>query len=284
LENGNINDLSLRTIVAFFTAFLIDEAEIKEHFDKKYDYIINYLTFDKNEFDEKQLRFHQITRTPLIKINKFYIVSPELLLDSLFTNIHYSLLESTEIKNNYKKIQSNQFINKIVEVSNPFGFTEVLRELELFEGNKQIGDIDLIIKDKVGNYILIEAKNHALPLDVYFKDVIKTKDHLDELQKNWEKKVLKRIDYLKKKHLEYSIPSSYQYIVVSKFPEIISHYSNILILSLKEFEYWLLKERWTQDFEEIIDNFYKIHQIDFSIQNIESLSDLGFFFGRFDDD
>ena len=53
---------------------------------------------------------------------------------------------------------------------------------------KTIGDIDLILKNNEGSHLLIEAKNHALPLAVYFKDSDKTLAHLEYLQNEWEKR------------------------------------------------------------------------------------------------
>lgn len=281
LENGNVNEQSLQTMMAFIPSFLVEEKEIKEQFDAKYKSTIDMLTFDRNQYDETQLRFHQITRSPLLKVLNFYVVSPELLLDSLFTNIHYSLLESSVVKEEYKAKQATIFINKIVSIAQPYGYSEVKREFDLFEGANQIGDIDLILKDSNNNYILIEAKNHALPLDVYFKDLIKTKDHLSYLQKKWEAKVIRRVEHLKINHAKYSIPATYQYIVVSRFPEIISHYSELLVLSTSEFKHWLKKERWSNNFDEIINDFYNIHKANFSKEDLLALSDANIILGKF---
>lgn len=281
LENGNINDQSLQTMIAFIPSFLVGENDLIIKFGAKYSTIIELLTFNTEMYDEKQLRYHLITRSPLIKINKFYIVSPELLLDSLFTNIHYSLLESSSVKEEYKAKQASLFLDKIASIAYPYGYTEVIRENDLFEGSKQIGDIDLILKDSKDNYILIEAKNHALPMDVYFKDLSKTNDHLSSLKNTWEKKVLRRVKHLKANYRKYSIPPTYQYIVVSRFPEIISHYSELLILSISEFEHWLMKERWSNGFSEIIEDFYKINETDYTKEDLDALSQANFIFGKF---
>jgi len=281
LKNGNVQDQSLQTMLAFIPSFIVEENEVNEKFDAKYHSIIDMLTFNKVQYDEKELKFHLITRSPLIKIQKFYIVSPDLLLDSLFTNIHYSLLESSLVKEDYKARQATHFLDKIVAIAKPYGFVEERREFDLYDGSIQIGDIDLILKDEKDNYILIEAKNHALPLDVYFKDIIKTKNHLADLQKNWETKVIKRVEHLKKNHKKYSIPSTYIYIVVSRFPEIIAHYSDLLVLSTNEFQHWLKKDRWSNNFDEIIEDYYKIHEANYSKEDLHKLSEAGLIFGKF---
>ncbi|MES2678530.1 MAG: hypothetical protein V4635_01535 [Bacteroidota bacterium] len=280
LPNGNVNDQSFKTFLVFVPSFLINERELAS-FGKKYDNLVDLLTFKPDKYDEKQLRFHLITRTPFIKVKKFFVISPELLLDSLFTNTHYSLLESTLVKEEYKARQANLYLDKLVSIASKYGYTEVEREKDLFEKGDQIGDIDLILKDKDGNFLLIEAKNHMLPMDIYFKDILKTREHLSYLQTKWEEKVLKRVAHLQSNHSQYGIPASYKYIVVSRFPEIISHYSNLLILSTAEFEFWLSRSEWSDSFDVITTEFYKTHEDRFTKEDLERLSESQIFFGNF---
>lgn len=275
LDNGNVKDQSIQTMIAHIPSFLITIDEMNKQFPGKYSNVIEALTFNEEVYDECQLRFHLITRSPLIKIENFYIVSPELLLDSMFTNTHYSLLESSEVSETYKAIQANLFIDKLTSICGQYGYSEVERELDLYEGKKQLGDIDLILKDENNNFLLIEAKNHALAMDIYFKDVKKTKEHLDSLKQKWEKKVKKRVDFLKSHHEKYNIPATYQYIIVSRYPEIISHYTDLLVLSMAEFEHWLSKNRWSSNFEEITNNFYNMHGTTYSEEELTELSKSG---------
>lgn len=281
LENGNVNDQSLQTMLAFVPSLFLTKGELESKFGTKYNTAINLMTFEKANFNERELKFHYITRAPFIPVLDGYLMSPELLLDSLHTNVHYSLTESKLVREEYKAIQANSFLDKLVQLSGPLGYTEVAREVDLYEGKNQIGDIDLILKDDKNNYILIEAKNHALAMDIYFKDLTKTREHLKELQATWEKKVSKRIEHLKLKHNDYSIPSTYQYLVVSRFPEIIAHYSDILALSVAEFEYWLKRDRWSGNFSIITEEFYKVHSKNYSIEDLEKLSEFGLMHGKF---
>lgn len=281
LENGNIKDQSMQTMSACIPSLIIKVEEMNKQFPEKYSKVIDALTFNKEIFNEFQLRYHLITRSPLIKIKDHFIISPELLLDSLFTNTHYSLLESTVVGETYKAMQADLFIDKLVNISSQYGFTEVDRELDLYERKNQIGDLDLILKDKNNKYLLIEAKNHALTMDVYFKDVEKTREHLSDLKNNWEKKVIKRVEHLKLNHGDYDIPETYQYIIVSRYPEIISHYTGLLALSVAEFEYWLQKNRYSEDFEEITNDFYAIHERKFSKDELNELSKIGLIIGKF---
>ncbi|MNI37042.1 hypothetical protein D3C73_911150 [compost metagenome] len=88
----------------------------------------------------------------------------------------------------------------MAQIGQKNGYEEVDRELELYEGRNQIGDIGLVLKNNDDHFILIEAKNHALPLNVYFKDFEAVSTRLKYLQGDWEKKVNKRISQLSSKH------------------------------------------------------------------------------------
>lgn len=254
LENENVDIDSQKTLLLFSKSFVFEKSWLRTNIDPKFNSLIDRLKLDIESFDEQQLRFHKITRQPLIEKKDLIIISPELLLDSIFLNTHYILLESS-LKQDYIAAQANNFIDKLVKVANKFGYHEVERERELYEGKNQIGDIDLILKGGSGDYLLIEAKNHALPLDVYFKDPVKTREHLSSLKEKWEKNVKRRNSHLVRKHKDYGINEDYKYIVVSKFPEIISHYSNLLILSMEEFKAWISQSIKPEDFPA----FYKYH-------------------------
>ena len=134
LENGNVDIQDSRTFVGFSFCYLFDKKELYDKFDNKFHSVIKRLTFVPTEFNENELRFHSVTRRPLIEINNTLAISPELILDSIFTNTHYSLLESPKIKQKYISKKSDYFVNEIVEIANKFGYKEVDRELNYTKG------------------------------------------------------------------------------------------------------------------------------------------------------
>ncbi len=281
LPNGNIDVTSNVTVFQISKCFIFDKTKLFSDFHERFHTILNRLIFDTNDFNERQLRFHHITRQPILSHEHFIILSPELIVDSLFTNIHYSLIESPVIKDECIARQASLFLDRLTSIVTKFDYLELEREKDLYEENKQIGDIDLILRNNAGHYLLIEAKNHALPLDVYFHDIIKTKEHLLYLQNDWEKKVKRRVEHLKIYHDRYSIPDNYLYIVISRFPEIISHYSNLLILSVQEFEVWLEKFQDIKSFKEFYGKYYASSGQKFTIQEMERMQEANVLFGRF---
>ncbi len=275
LENGNVDVLSYQTFMNFSMCFMHDKTKLYSEFDSKFHKALDRLMFDASKFDETQLRFHHVTRQPILVTKSILLISPELILDSLFTNIHYSMIESEELKHDYVARQASAFLDKIVLVASKFGYTEVGREKDLYEGKNQIGDIDLILKNDKDEYLLIEAKNHALPMDVYFKDIAKTQDHLVYLQNHWEKKVKKRVSHLQTEYAKYGLHKDHKYIVVSRFPEIISHHSDLLVLSLNEFEEWLSKYINVTNFSEFYKLYYDDREKKYTIEDLKQMSEDG---------
>ncbi|KFC20215.1 hypothetical protein [Chryseobacterium sp. FH1] len=281
-DNGNIEVNSSNTFMHFSNCYVINKQRFLDSFDRKFDLLLNRLAFDYESFNPKELKFHQLTRQPFLIKNNTLVISPELIMDSLFTNIHYSLIEATNIKHEYITRQASQFLDKISLISQKYGYVEVDREFDLFEKKNQIGDIDIILKNTNNEYLLIEAKNHALPLDVYFKDTNKTNEHLKYLQSSWEKKVLRRAYHLQIHHSKYNIPKTYKYIVVSRFPEIISHYSQTLILSIQEFDDWLNKYDTIENFDEFNEKYYNNVGLKFSTDELKEMQNANLFLGRFE--
>lgn len=281
LPNGNIDVTSQKTFLHFSTAFLYNRSKVYESFDAKFHPILDKLIFKPEAFDEKQLRFHHVTRQPIFAHKDILVISPELILDSLFTNIHYSLIEAESIKDEYIARQASLFLDKVVKIASTYGYQEVEREKDLYEGKTQIGDIDLILRHADGHYLLIEAKNHALPLDIYFKDVAKTREHLNYLQKKWENKVLRRIEHLRLNHTKYSISAGYDYIVVSRYPEIISHYSELFIVSIQEFTIWLESYKTVSEFNKFYSEYSKEIQPNFTAEEMEEMREDNLIVGRF---
>ncbi|MDW8852578.1 hypothetical protein SD960_20925 [Flavobacterium sp. MMLR14_040] len=271
LENGKVDVQALGTILAFGKAMIINKVDLFDHFGVKIEHILSRLSFNLDEFDIEQLRYNLIARQPLLDYGKQIIVSPELLLDSIFINSHYSLLEAGEHKEEYKKRDSDFFVDKLADKAAKYGYSEVERERELYDGKKQIGDIDLILKNSNNHFLLIEAKNHSIPLDVYFHDFQAMEKRLEYLKNEWEKKVNRRIDHLKTKSLNYDIPSNHTYVIVSKSPEILSHFSEILVLSEFEFDYWLKQDNIDSSFDLLFQDLYNMEQQRFTVEQLEQI-------------
>lgn len=282
LENGNVEVNTFNTFINFAKCYITTKSSFLKSFDKPFEEVLKRLTFDFDTFNPKELKYHQLTRQPFIAKDNTLVISPELILDSLFTNIHYSLIESPIIKAEYIARQASSFLDKIAAIASKFDYTEVNREIDLYEGKNQIGDIDILFRHTTGNYLLIEAKNHALPMDIYFKDVSKTNEHLKYLQDAWEKKVVRRVNHLKTLHNNYDIPANHRYIVVSRFPEVISHYSDLLILSLQEFDEWLSNYNEVETFEKFNKEYYDKIGNKFTIEELKEMQDSNLFFGRFE--
>ncbi len=282
LENGNVEVNTFNTFINFAKCYITNKSNFLKSFTKPFEHVLKRLTFDFDSFNPKELKYHQLTRQPFIAKGNTLIISPELIIDSLFTNIHYSLIESPTIKVKYVARQASCFLDKIASIASNFDYLEVNRELDLYEGKNQIGDIDILFKHSTGRYLLIEAKNHALPMDIYFKDVSKTNEHLKYLQDAWEKKVIRRVEHLKTLHDTYDIPENHKYIVVSRFPEVISHYSDLLILSLQEFEEWLSNYYEVEPFEEFNKLYHDKFGKKFTIDELKEMQDANLFLGRFE--
>lgn len=256
LANGNINEHDGLTINLYQHAVYFTQDEIYKNLGKKYQPLFERLTLNPTDIKDSELKYHMLTRKPFIQtVTGHLIVSPELLLDGLFTNTHYSFLEG-EFHDEYKEKMSKAFVNQIIKIARKYGYRRINTEVELYEGKKQLGDIDLVLEHKSGHMLLIEAKNHALPLDVYFKDIEATKMRLHNLKTKWEKKVQNRINHLESNHTTYDIKKPYKYLIVSSNPELLSHYSEILCLTLDEFEFFLKGGNWDSNFNKIFEELY----------------------------
>lgn len=272
--NGDRIDIqSYKTILLFTSSMLLEKQKIHEKFGYKYEKILDRLTFQPERFDENQLQYNLIARQPLIDKGDIYIISPEILLDSLFVNSHYSLLESksSNVKDEYKNRYSKKFVEKIAAIAVKQGYNEFAKELELYEGKNQIGDFDLVLKNSKNEFLLIEAKNHSVPMDVYFHDQEATEKRLTQLKNEWEKKVHRRRIHLEANHSKYGISSNFRYIIVSKMPEILSHFSDYLVLSLNEFQNWINMNDPSATFEDIFKSVYKIDENQFTEEELTTL-------------
>lgn len=244
LPNGRVSTMEQGTIFTFISHIMINENDIIKKIGRRFLPLIQRLILDPTEIVDNQLQFHQLVRKPILRaVTGELIVSPDLFLDSLFTNTHYSLLQGS--KNNrdeYQAITGNSFLNDIQVITRKYGYTKLHTNLELYEGKKQLGDLDIVLKNKNGHTLIIEAKRHALPMQVYFKDVEATQKRLIELKNKWERMVNIRIKHLKENHSMYGIKKPYTYLIVTLNPEILSHYSDIICLTLNELESYLSME------------------------------------------
>lgn len=259
LPNGQIAVMQKETIYMFIFHIMIEEKDIIKKMGRKIQPLIQRLILDPTEIIDDQLQFHQLTRKPILKaVTGELIISPDLFLDSLFTNTHYSFLQgSKKISDCYQSITSDSFLTQIEAITRKFGYTQLHTNLELYEGKVQLGDLDLVLKNKSGHTLIIEAKRHALPMQVYFKDMEATQKRLNDLKKKWESKVIRRTEHLKEKHVAYGIKEPYTYIIVSLNPEILSHHSDILCLTLNELESYLsIEDKKETSFNEIVEITY----------------------------
>ncbi|HEY5592011.1 MAG TPA: hypothetical protein VIK55_13460 [Paludibacter sp.] len=270
-ENGRVDINAYKTIMNIGIALFLSKKMLFDKFGKNIKKIIEKLTFKKQEFDEQQLQYNLISRKPLLDFGDDFLISPELLLDSLFVNSHYSLLEAGNIKDVYKKRYSSLFLDKISKIAFKYGYIELTRELELYDGKKQIGDIDLVLKSSGNHILLVEAKNHNIPLDVYFHDFEATEKRLEYLRKEWETKVDRRFKHLQKNLPKYGLPETFSYIVISKSPEILSHFSKYLVLTPKEFEFWLNKNDVTLTFQGLHEEFNKINEKTYTMEQLQKM-------------
>jgi len=257
-KNGKVDIHDYRSIMLYGSSLLIEKEDIYSRFGEKVKHILSKLVFKTSSYNEQELKFNIIERQPLIEKEDFFVVSPELLLDSFYANSHYSLLESGAIKEEYKKRYSKIFVDKILLKAQQYGFREFLRDFELYEGKNQIGDIDLIVTNDKNEFLMIEAKNHSVPLDVYVHDFEATKARLQTLQREWVAKVRRRVLNLQKYHEKYGISKDFKYIIVSKSPEIVSHFSDFLILSLREFGTWISAQDLQKSFADLYEQLYEL--------------------------
>jgi hypothetical protein len=247
-------------ILKFGRCYLLDKDELIGRLSVKERGALNLLIFQPGKFDEHELRFNRLARQPLFQVGSSLIVSPELILDSISLNTHFSMLEASEIHEQYKTIASGKFLDKVAGVFARYAYAEIYREYDLFEGKNQIGDIDIGFKNDAGRIILVEAKNHFLPLEVYFRDTDAVKSRLMALRNDWEKKVTKRNDHLKNNFNRYSLPENFEYIIVTRSPEILTHFSEFKVFDLYELDRYLADFARLTSVEEIITKIYGLDE------------------------
>ncbi|SDW90939.1 hypothetical protein [Nitrosomonas communis] len=85
------------------------------------------------------------------------------------------------------------------------------------------------------------------------------------------KKILRRVAHLQKRHDKYEIPGDFIFIAVSRFPEVVAHFSDILILSIEEFNLWLEAGANTKSFADFYAVQYSTPTVNFLQNDIKKL-------------
>ncbi|MBF9848084.1 hypothetical protein I4P56_19960 [Enterobacter hormaechei] len=273
-----IDQWSIATISNITRLMIFTDSELEMEFD---DVFIKYLhnnSYDATQLSDSELRFHYISRKPFLRGNGFMILSPELVFDSIMDNCHYTLLENNASKNAYQAEYGRQFVNEVAQSAEKNGYVVKGRDIYLGSPRKSIGDIDLVLENpQTGHTLFIECKNHKLPLDVQFRTTGKVKKHI-ELTLKWEKKVQKRIDHLKGPSPDYTVEGTWDYVVVSFMPQPLSHQSELLIMSIREFELWLSNTPRARNFPELFKQIYETNIMRFSNADIDNFNDASFAF------
>lgn len=268
-KDGLVYPYNIENMVRLLPCFCDGYVDVLKKYQETAGFFIFNHILNKEDIDVYNLKFYQLSRKPFINIAGVMIISPELILESMFIDSHYSLLE-TPYAEEYKKTTSDLFLTKITNIAGKYGFEEIRRDYDLYDGKRKIGDLDLILK-KDDFYLIIEAKNHNLPLEVYFHDLQVTKKHLEQLKSGWIKHVTERLNHVKEHHNEINIGCNFNYIVVSKFPEPISHFSDISCFAIEEFKKWLEYGDYQMSFSDFYKRYYENDKIAPTLKEMEEV-------------
>lgn len=254
-SNGCLQLNDLRNYLLLIPNYLLYIKELLDNLDKRQSFLLRRLILESKDIDIYNLKYYEITRKPFINVNGFLFICPEFLLESICLNTHYSLLENSSVKQTYIKQASDIFVAKIESLATKYGFSTFMKEHNLYEGKRCIGDLDIVLK-RDEFFLIIEAKNYNLPLNVYFHDLDETKKYKDYLIQNWEKHIIERNNYVKNHFSDLGMSSNFKYIYVTRCPEILSHFSSFLCLSFNEFEFYLKNQNTDISFEKIYEALY----------------------------
>ncbi len=275
--DGRINPVDRRTFVAMARTMFFTDDELEESVNPEFIEYMHHHPFDNAAASDSELRFHYLSRRPFLMGNGFSVLSPDLVFDSVINNTHYTLLESDDSKEKYKKMSAGRFIDLIAIAAERGGYEEIDRDVFLKKGKQELGDIDLILhNERSGHTLLIEGKNHALPLGVYFRTPESVEQHLRQTR-DWETKVQRRIDHLKGEAPSYQLTGPWDYVIVTQMPEPLSHLSHLLVLSLDEFEHWITQDPRPDRFQSFYDEFYNPERSSMSASEVDFLREEGFF-------
>ena len=90
----------------------------------------------------------------------------------------------------------------------------------------------------------------------------KINKRFEELKKDWESKVHKRYIHLIDNNEKYNIKKTFKYLIVTKYPEILSHDSDYLVLTIDEFNFYLQNDFQFSNFRDLCDELYKHKKLD----------------------
>lgn len=228
----------------------------KKHFRK---FLLKQM-LKRDEVDEFELRHFIVWRHPICRLSRAaFTFSPEILTFSPNIGLHYALLEDSRTKDSYQAKRAAQFQNRVEATLILSGLRVIGTNLDAKVGKREIGDIDILAEDE-RFYFNVECKGAILPLRVYFHDFDYIRDvHLPYLrdEKEWDKKVVTRGRWLEEHRQELQLTGDKPIVslIVSDSPEVLSHFSPTLCLSLHEFPLWyasVLKEKRFIDFNEFL--------------------------------
>jgi len=197
----------------------------------------------RDKVDQLELRHFSLWRHHIMRLDRrHFTFSPEITMFSPSIGLHYALLEDPRTKDSYQAKRAAQFQGRVESSVNSLGISIVAKNIGARSGKHDLGDVDILAEDQ-SHYFSIECKGTTLPLRVYFHDFDYIRDvHLPYLRdtKGWERKVVARHEWLnaKREHLGLAKNKPLYSLIVSDSPEILSHYSNTLCLSLHEFPLW----------------------------------------------
>lgn len=275
-ESGRVNPLSELAFFSTTRAMLFTDNDLKELFADSFVTFLYKNAFEPDSLSDKELRFHYLTRRPFLMGEGFALFSPELVFDSIMDNTHYTFLESKDSREQYKSYNADKFVDDVVTQSSSAGYQEVNREIWLTEGRKELGDIDLVLHNPDTNHtLLVECKNHTLPLAVYYRSPDDVRTHI-QTTSDWEVKVNRRIAHLKSSSSSYKIEGEWDYIIVTHMPEPLSHESELLVMTIGELRYWLSMPERATTFAELHHQICETDEIMFSPKEINDFMEAGF--------
>lgn len=275
-NTGHFDVDQVNTFVAMAGAMYFSDREFDSSLSASFVKYLRSQSFEPGSLQGDELRFHYLTRRPFLIGRGFAVLSSDLCFDSIVDNLRFTLLESSGSKHAYKAAASAKFLDQVAENAKSNGYVEVAREVDLKQGKSEIGDIDLVLFNASTNHtLLVEGKNHALPLAVYFCSPNDIDDHVTTTR-DWEKKVKRRIAHLRSETSSYKVSGDWDYIVVSRMPEPLAHYTDLLVLCIDEFKQWIGQTPMEFQFEEFYRRTYRPDQPNMTMVEMEGIMEKGY--------
>jgi hypothetical protein len=261
LPNGGVDVLSFKSVRAARRVYTLRYDDFLNRFGQESGQFRRFLLeqmLRRDQVDEFELRHFAIWRHPICRLSREeFTFSPEILTFSPSIGLHYALLEDARTKDSYQAKRAAQFQKRVEDTLVSHRLRIIGKNLEAAIGKRDIGDVDLLAENDQF-YFNVECKGATLPLLVYFHDFDYIRNvHLPYLrdEKEWDKKVKAREQWLEDHRAELRLTPNKPILslIVSDSPEVLSHFSQVLCLSLHEFPLWyalVAKERRFVDFTE----------------------------------